>query len=77
MRASGLLSQCAGRSARIVRLPLTLARLQTAVFEYLPGEPLITRDNLDAMSVESVAHAGIAPELGIPERAERGAAVSD
>ncbi|MCG1043559.1 hypothetical protein KQH60_13890 [Mycetohabitans sp. B8] len=39
------------------------------MFEHLPGEPLITRDNLDTMSVESVAHVGIAPELGILERA--------
>ncbi|KAF1024806.1 MAG: hypothetical protein GAK40_01494 [Burkholderia plantarii] len=54
-----------GRNARIVRLPAALAHLQAAVFERLPGEPLITRDNLLSMTVPSVAHGPIAPELGI------------
>ncbi|KAG0162722.1 hypothetical protein DFQ30_001398 [Apophysomyces sp. BC1015] len=54
-----------GRPTRIVRLSPALARLQAAVFERLPGEPLITRDNLDTLSIDNVARAGIAPELGI------------
>ncbi|AGK47613.1 3-beta hydroxysteroid dehydrogenase/isomerase family protein [Burkholderia thailandensis MSMB121] len=55
----------AGRPARIVRLPDALARLQACVFEMLPGEPLITRDNLASLSVPSVMTGPIAPELGI------------
>jgi NADH dehydrogenase len=54
-----------GRPSRIVRLPPALARLQAAVFEHLPGEPLITRDNLDSMSVDNIASGPIAPELGV------------
>jgi uncharacterized protein YbjT (DUF2867 family) len=55
----------AGRQARIVRLPDALARLQAAVFERLPGEPIITRDNLASMSVPNVLSGPLAPELGI------------
>ncbi|AOJ11555.1 complex I NDUFA9 subunit family protein [Burkholderia mayonis] len=54
-----------GHSARIVRLPDALARLQACVFEMLPGEPMITRDNLASLSVPSVMTGPIAPELGI------------
>ncbi|WP_414443351.1 complex I NDUFA9 subunit family protein [Burkholderia sp. 22PA0106] len=54
-----------GRAARIVRLPDALARVQAAVFERLPGEPLITRDNLASMRVPNVMHGPLAPELGI------------
>jgi NADH dehydrogenase len=42
-----------GRHARIVRLPDALA-LQARVFECLPGEPVITRDNLASMSQPNV-----------------------
>jgi uncharacterized protein YbjT (DUF2867 family) len=31
-----------------------LARLQARIFELLPGEPLLTRDNLDSMKVDNV-----------------------
>lgn len=54
-----------GRPARIVRLPDALARLQARVFEMLPGEPLVSRDNLASLSVPSVMTGPIAPELGI------------
>lgn len=30
-----------------------------------PGEPVISRDNLDSMSVDNVLTAPLAPELGI------------
>ncbi|MFM0288772.1 complex I NDUFA9 subunit family protein [Paraburkholderia megapolitana] len=54
-----------GRHARIVRLPEPLARLQAMTFEMAPGEPVISRDNLDSMSVDSVLSAPLAPELDI------------
>ncbi len=54
-----------GRQARIVRLPDALARLQAIVFEHLPGEPMLTRDNLASMSVPNVLSGPLAPELGI------------
>lgn len=54
-----------GRQARIVRLPDALARLQASVFEHLPGEPVITRDNLASMRVPNVLSGPLAPELGV------------
>jgi uncharacterized protein YbjT (DUF2867 family) len=54
-----------GHHARIIRLPEALARLQAMTFEMAPGEPIITRDNLDSMKVDSVLSGPLAPELGI------------
>lgn len=54
-----------GRDPRIVRLPDALAYLQALTFETLPGEPLITRDNLDSMSSDSVLTGPLAPELNL------------
>jgi uncharacterized protein YbjT (DUF2867 family) len=54
-----------GRQARIVRLPSAFARLQALSFELAPGEPMLTRDNLDSMKVDSVLSGPLAPELGI------------
>lgn len=36
-------------------LPAFLARLQALAFELAPGQPLMSRDNLDSMSVDNVA----------------------
>ncbi|TDV27900.1 NADH dehydrogenase [Paraburkholderia caballeronis] len=63
-----LLAYCGdvvGRHARIVRLPDALARLQALSFEMAPGVPMLTRDNLDSMKVDSVLSGPLAPELGI------------
>jgi uncharacterized protein YbjT (DUF2867 family) len=50
-------------------IPDGLARLQAAFFELLPGEPLISRDNLDSMKVDNVVDPAIqattAAALGI------------
>ncbi|MBN3858358.1 complex I NDUFA9 subunit family protein [Paraburkholderia sp. Ac-20340] len=54
-----------GKHARIVRLPNAFARLQALSFELAPGEPVLTRDNLDSMKVDSVLSGPLAPELGI------------
>jgi uncharacterized protein YbjT (DUF2867 family) len=54
-----------GKHARIIRLPQALARLQALTFEMAPGEPVISRDNLDSMKVDNVLSGPLAPELGI------------
>jgi NADH dehydrogenase len=50
-------------------IPDALARIQATLFELLPGEPLISRDNLDSMKVDSVVDPAIeattAAALGI------------
>jgi uncharacterized protein YbjT (DUF2867 family) len=43
------------RQRPILPLPAALARLQARLMEIMPGEPLMSRDNLDAMSVDNVA----------------------
>jgi NADH dehydrogenase len=35
------------------------------MLEYAPGGPLMSRDNLDSMKVDSVAPGGTASELGV------------
>jgi hypothetical protein len=50
-------------------LPDSVARLQARFFELLPGEPVLTRDNLDSMTVDNVidpaTQALTAASLGI------------
>ncbi|VXC54228.1 NAD-dependent dehydratase [Burkholderia sp. 8Y] len=58
-----------GKHARIVKLPESLGRLQAMTLEMAPGEPLMSRDNLDSMKTPSVASGPLAPELGIGEPA--------
>jgi NADH dehydrogenase len=43
------------RQRPILPLPMALGRLQALMMELAPGEPLMSRDNLDAMSVDNVA----------------------
>lgn len=57
----------AGHPRPVVPLPDALGRLQAMALECLPGEPLMSRDNLDSMRVPNVA-SGTLPglaELGI------------
>ncbi len=44
----------AGHPRPVFALPDALARLQARLMELLPGEPLMSRDNLDSMRVPSV-----------------------
>jgi NADH dehydrogenase len=51
-----------GHPRPVIALPGALGRLQAAMLELLPGEPLMSRDNLDSMKVPNVA-SGTAPTL--------------
>ena len=56
-----------GHPRPVIALPDALGQLQALTFEWLPGEPLMTRDNLRSMQVPNVAsgeHPGLA-RLGI------------
>lgn len=57
-----LAGQLSGHPRTIVPLPGPLAWLQALVMEWLPGEPLMTRDNLASMQVPNVA-SGTLPGL--------------
>ena len=49
-----LAGRYAGCARPIVPLPDGLARLQARLFELLPGDPILSRDNLDSMTVDNV-----------------------
>jgi len=51
-----------GHARWVIPLPAPLARAQALALECLPGEPLMSRDNLDSMTVPSVA-SGRMPSL--------------
>lgn len=44
-----------GRGRPVIGLPMALGRLQALMMELAPGEPLMSRDNLDSMRVDNVA----------------------
>ncbi len=43
-----------GQGRPVFGLPLALGRLQAALMALAPGEPLISRDNLDSMAVDNI-----------------------
>ena len=50
-----LAGQYSGNDKPVVGLPDGLARIQAALMELAPGEPIMSRDNLDAMKVDNIA----------------------
>ena len=50
------------RQRPVIPLPMGIGRLQAMLMELMPGEPLMSRDNLDSMRVDNVA-SGIHPDL--------------
>ena len=64
-----LAGRYAGHERPIIELPRSLGELQALFFEMLPGQPLLSRDNLDSMKVDNVVDPAIrdltAATLGI------------
>jgi uncharacterized protein YbjT (DUF2867 family) len=61
-------TRAAGHPRPVVGLPDPVARMMAWIFEHLPGEPVMSRDNLDSLKIDSVASRQPywpAPELGI------------
>lgn len=50
-----LAGSVSGHSRPVIGLPTVLAQLQAFVMELAPGQPLMSRDNLDSMKVDNVA----------------------
>jgi NADH dehydrogenase len=71
-----LAGRLSGHPRPVLPLPQALARLQALLMEWLPGEPLMSRDNVDSMQVPNVATAGQPglAELGITPSAVEGVA---
>jgi NADH dehydrogenase len=62
-----------GLGRPVIALPDWMGRLQARIMELAPGEPLMSRDNLDSMKVDNVASGTVAglQALGIsPARLE-------
>lgn len=60
-----LAGEASGHPRPVLPLPDALARVQAAVLEHMPGGPLMSRDNLDSMSLDNVLTGPIAPELQV------------
>jgi NADH dehydrogenase len=60
-----LAGKYAGHQRPVIGLPMALARCQAWLLEHAPGDPLMSRDNLDSMCNDNVASGPIAAELGI------------
>jgi len=60
-----LATQWSGRPRPVIDLPMPIGRLQARFFECLPGEPLMSRDNLDSLKTDNVSAAPMDPQLGI------------
>ena len=54
-----------GHARPVFAIPMGLGRMQAALFECLPGEPLLSRDNLDSLKTDNICSGPIAPELGV------------
>jgi len=65
-----LAGRWSGHARPVLALPDALGRVQATMMEWLPGVPLMSRDNLDSMKVDNVA-SGTLPglaSLGIAPR---------
>ena len=58
-----------GQGRPVIGLPNALARMQAFVMELAPGDPVLSRDNLDAMQTDNVASP---PSAGVPGLADLG-----
>lgn len=48
-----------GHARPVIGLPRVLAQLQAFIMELAPGQPLMSRDNLDSMKVDNVASGSL------------------
>jgi NADH dehydrogenase len=67
-----------GRGRLVIPLPAALGRLQARLMELAPGEPLMSRDNMDSMSIPNIASGNLPglEALGIVPAALAGVAAS-
>jgi NADH dehydrogenase len=54
-----------GHPRVVIDLPMALGRLQARVFECMPGEPLLSRDNLLSLSVDNVSAEPMSANLNL------------
>jgi NADH dehydrogenase len=54
-----LAGRCSGHQRPILPLPLAVGRLQALLMECLPGQPLMSRDNLASMQTPNIASGSL------------------
>ncbi len=55
----------AGAPRPVLEMPQFIGRMQAMFFECMPGVPLMSRDNLDSLSVDNVSEGAMDAELGV------------
>ncbi|WP_397474809.1 complex I NDUFA9 subunit family protein [Pusillimonas sp.] len=60
-----LAARWSGRPRPVLAMPRFIGYLQAMFFELLPGQPIMSRDNLDSLRVDNTSDERMAPELGV------------
>ena len=60
-----LAAKYSGYRRAVIDLPMGIGRMQAWFFECLPGDPLMSRDNLDSLKTDNVSQAPIDPILDV------------
>lgn len=60
-----LAAKYSGHPRPVIDLPMGIGRMQAWFFEHLPGEPLMSRDNLDSLQTDNVSDHPMDPILGV------------
>lgn len=60
-----LAAKYSGKPRPVIDLPMGIGKMQAWFFECLPGEPLMSRDNLDSLMTDNVSDHPMDPELGV------------
>ncbi len=60
-----LASVWSGHPRQVVEMPMSIGRMQAALFELLPGQPIMSRDNLDSLKVDNVSDRPMDPDLNL------------
>ncbi len=60
-----LAARWSGHPRRVLPMPMFVGRMQAWFFECLPGQPIMSRDNLDSLKTDNVSSKPMAPELNI------------
>lgn len=58
-----------GHPRPVCEMPMALGRMQALLFECLPGDPLVSRDNLDSLTRDNVASGAAPSGLAAPPAA--------
>lgn len=60
-----LATRWSGRPRAVWSLPWFMGYAQALMFELLPGQPIMSRDNLDSLRVDSITDAPMDADLGV------------